>query len=39
MVDRTYLEAVSLAADGDEDSLWADYCKTGKISVANSWGR
>ena len=39
MKDRTYLEAVGLAADGDEDSLWADYCKVRKISDANDWDR
>ena len=39
MKDRTYLEAVGLAADGDEDSLWADYCKVRKISDANHWDR
>ena len=39
MKDRTYLEAVGLAADGDEDSLWADYCKVRKISNANDWDR
>jgi putative heme-binding domain-containing protein len=39
MKDRTYLEAVGLAADGDEDSLWADYCKVRKISGANDWDR
>ena len=39
MEDRTYLEAVGLAADGDEDSLWADYCKVRKISDANDWDR
>ena len=39
MNDRTYLEAVGLAADGDEDSLWAEYCKVRKISDANDWDR
>jgi putative membrane-bound dehydrogenase-like protein len=39
MEDRTYLEAVGLAADGDEGSLWADYCKVRKISDANDWDR
>ena len=39
MKDRTYLEAVGLAADGDEDSLWAEYCKARKISNANDWDR
>ena len=39
MKDRTFLEAVGLAADGDEDSLWADYCKVRKISDANDWDR
>ena len=39
MKDRTYLEAVGLAADGDEDSLWADYCKVRKILDANDWDR
>ena len=37
--DRTYLESVGLAADGDEDSLWSEYCKTRKISHANNWDR
>ena len=39
MKDRTYLEAVGLAADGDEDSLWGEYCKVRKISDANDWDR
>ena len=39
MKDRTYLEAVGLAADGDEDLLWADYCKVRKILDANHWDR
>ena len=39
MEDRTYLESIGLAADGDEDSLWSEYCKTRKISHANNWDR
>jgi len=39
MEDRTYLEAVGLAADGVEDLLWADYCQHRNISGAKDWNR
>jgi putative membrane-bound dehydrogenase-like protein len=37
--DRTYVEAVGLAADGYEDQLWADYSSHRKISGAKDWDR
>jgi putative heme-binding domain-containing protein len=37
--DRTYVEAVGLAADGCEDQLWADYSSYRKISGAKDWDR
>ena len=37
--DRTYVEAVGLAADGCEDQLWADYSSHRKISGAKDWDR
>ena len=37
--DRTYVEAVELAADGCEDQFWSDYSSHRKISGAKDWDR
>ena len=37
LADRTYVEAVGLAADGCEDQLWADYSSHLKIAGAKDW--
>jgi len=39
MEDRTYLEAVGLAADGSENKLWSDYCNLQNITSPKDWDR
>lgn len=39
LADRTYVEAVGLAADGCENQLWSDYSSHRKISGAKDWDR